>query len=843
MNKIVLIDGNSLINRAYYAMPKLINKAGKPTGAVYGFLSMLIKLVDEIEPTHIAVAFDLKAPTFRHKMYDEYKAGRHPMPEDLVEQMPLLKEVLASLNIKICELAGYEADDILGTLSVRFPDQTYIISGDKDILQLVSKSTEVWLAKKGITDMDKVTLAGMQLEGFLPHQVIEYKGLAGDNSDNIKGVRGIGEKTARNLLNEYKDIDGIYENIDKIKGKVHDNLVADKESAYFSKKLATIYTEVPIDCTLEDTKFIYPFNEKQLQKLNELEFSSLISRMKFENVEMVEEKQVELKTIENIQELQKVLSKTTDCIAINFDNSITFSLNNEVSYSVSIIEDLFNEGLTYDELISCLKPILEDKSVKKILFGAKDLMHKLSGYNVNINNYFDLLLAGYIIKSKNFTSVEELFSDFNIINPNSAKMFDLYKIELDNLNNENLVSLYEDVEMPLQKILFDMESQGVSIDTTILNRLGEEFVKELASLTDQIFELAGENFNINSPKQLGVILFEKLGLKTVKKTKTGYSTSEEVLLKLEGKHPIIELILRYRKIAKLNSTYIEGMRGLVEGGKIHTTYEQTVTKTGRLSSTNPNLQNIPARDSEGSKIREMFVASEGNTLLSADYSQIELRLLAHCSGDENLIKAYNSEADIHAKTASEIFAVDSKDVTPEMRRSAKAVNFGIIYGISGFGLATNLSIPVYVAQNYIDRYFVTYPKVKEYMESNVKFAKENGYVLTLFNRRRYIAEIMSSNYQVRSFGERAAMNMPLQGSAADLIKMATINVYNRLIRENLKAKLILQIHDELIIDTPLNEVDEVKKILKEEMEGVAKLDVPLIVDIGEGRTWLECKWE
>ena len=841
MNKIVLIDGNSLINRAYYAMPKLINKEGKPTGAVYGFLSMLIKLVDEIEPTHMAVAFDLKAPTFRHKMYDEYKAGRHPMPEDLVEQMPLLKEVLKCLNIQICELAGYEADDILGTLSTRFEDKTYIISGDKDILQLVSASTEVWLAKKGITDMDKVTLSGMQLEGFLPHQVIEYKGIAGDSSDNIKGVKGIGEKTARNLLQQYKTIDGIYENIDNIKGKVHDNLVADKESAYFSKKLATIYTEVPIECTLEDTEFLYPFNEVQLEMLNKLEFTSLISRMKFTNIPTVEEKQIEIKTIENKQELEKVLSNKTDCIAIDYSDNFTFSFDNSIAYSVTLAKDLFSEGLTFDELIECIKPIFEDDSTKKILFAVKDLMHNLASYNVKLNNYFDLLLAGYIIKSKNFSTIEELFNDFNILSPNSAKMFDLYTLELENLQNENLLSLYEDVEMPLQKILYDMEITGVCVDTSILNRLGDEFVKEISTLTNEIYDLAGEAFNINSPKQLGVILFEKLGLKAVKKTKTGYSTSEEVLQKLLGKHPIIELILRYRKIAKLNSTYIEGMRGLVEGGKIHTTYEQTVTKTGRLSSTNPNLQNIPARDSEGSKIREMFVASEGNTLLSADYSQIELRLLAHCSGDENLIKAYNSEADIHRKTASEIFSVPFSDVTSEMRRSAKAVNFGIIYGISGFGLATNLSIPVYVAQNYIDRYFVTYPKVREYMDSNVKFAKENGYVLTMFNRRRYIAEIMSSNYQVRSFGERAAMNMPLQGSAADLIKMATINVYNRLVKENLQAKLILQIHDELIVDTPLNEVNKVKQILKEEMEGVAKLSVPLIVDIGEGRTWLECK--
>ena len=842
MNKLVLIDGNSLINRAYYAMPKLLNKKGQSTGAVYGFLSMLNKLIEEVEPSHIAVAFDLKAPTFRHKMYKDYKAGRHPMPEDLVEQMPLLKEVLTVLNIKICELKGYEADDILGTLSKRFSDYCYIISGDKDILQLVSDTTEVWLAKKGITDMDKVSLKSMTEANFTPQKVIEYKGLAGDSSDNIKGVKGVGEKTARTLLEKYGSIDGIYEHIDEIKGKVQQNLIEDKESAYFSKELATIFTEVPLDCTIDDCKFVYPFNSVQMEKLNELEFTSLISRFKFEeNVVIQEQKQVEVQTIENIEDLQKVLSKIGDCIAINFEKDITFSLDSESCYNILIQENLFSEGLTFDEAVAILKPILENNNIKKIVFDCKKLMHNLSLYDIKINNYFDLLLAGYIIKSKNFASMDELFSDYNFINYNSATAFSLYNKEMEDLQNENLMSLYNDIEMPVEKILYMMEKQGVTVDIDILNKLGKQFLAELNELTTSIYDLAGESFNINSTKQLGEILFVKLGLKSSKKTKTGYSTNEEVLQKLIDKHPIIELILRYRKLSKLNSTYIEGIRGLVDNSKIHTTYEQTVTKTGRLSSTNPNLQNIPARDSEGSKIREMFVASKGNVLISADYSQIELRLLAHCSGDENLIKAYNKEADIHAKTASEIFGVNIQDVTSEMRRSAKAVNFGIIYGISGFGLATNLSVPVYVAQQYIDRYFLTYPKVKEYMEHNVEFAKENGYVLTLFNRRRYIAEIMSKNYQIRSFGERAAMNMPLQGSAADLIKMAMINVYNRLEKEKLNAKLILQIHDELIIDTPQEEVDKVRQILKEEMEGVAELKVPLIVDIGEGKTWLDCK--
>ena len=465
----------------------------------------------------------------------------------------------------------------------------------------------------------------------------------------------------------------------------------------------------------------------------------------------------------------------------------------------------------------------------------------LSAYNVELVNFYDVLLAGYVINSKNYKTIVDLFSDFGYTTVNVATYYVIMQKQKEEMQKQNLSSLYYDVELPLVNVLYSMEKEGVTVDINILNKLGESFSAELDMLTKEIYALVGEPFNINSPKQLGDVLFIKLGLKSGKKTKTGYSTGEEVLNKLVGTHPIIELILRYRKIAKLNSTYIEGMRGLVKGGKIHTTYQQTVTTTGRLSSTNPNLQNIPTRDSEGSKIREMFTASNGGYLVSADYSQIELRLLAHYAGDEKLIEAYNEEADIHARTASEIFGVNIKDVTKQMRRDAKAVNFGIIYGISGFGLASNLEIPRYKAQEYIDRYFETYPKVKEYMDKNVKFAKENGYVLTMLNRRRYIPEISSSNYQIRSFGERAAMNMPLQGSAADLIKLAMIGVYNRLNKEGLKAKLILQIHDELIIDCPKEEKETVKRILKEEMEGVAKLRVPLIADVGEGENWQQCK--
>lgn len=842
MNRIILIDGNSLINKAYYAMPTLMNKKGVPTGAVYGFLSMLNKMIEEIEPTHIVTAFDLKASTFRHKKYSEYKAGRRPMPEDLAVQIPLLKEVLTSFGVKICQLEGYEADDILGTLSKRFNDKTYVISGDKDTLQLVSESTEVWFAKKGITDVNKVTLDKMKTANFMPWQVIEYKALAGDSSDNIKGVAGVGEKTARELLEKYQSIDGVYEHIDEIKGKLKEKLELDKDSAYFSRELATIFTEVPIDCTLDDAKFNYPFKAQQVEILQELEFTSLISRFKVEGEIAVKEEVVcEEEIVKDSKKLQEVLSKCEESVAIRIDKEISFALGKEKYYTLEVSEDLFSEGLTFDETINLLKPILENKKIEKVVYEAKETKRLLSAYNVELVNFYDVLLAGYVINSKNNKTIVDLFSDFGYTTVNVATYYVIMQKQKEEMQKQNLSSLYYDVELPLVNVLYSMEKEGVTVDINILNKLGESFSAELDMLTKEIYALVGEPFNINSPKQLGDVLFIKLGLKSGKKTKTGYSTGEEVLNKLVGTHPIIELILRYRKIAKLNSTYIEGMRGLVKGGKIHTTYQQTVTTTGRLSSTNPNLQNIPTRDSEGSKIREMFTASNGGYLVSADYSQIELRLLAHYAGDEKLIEAYNEEADIHARTASEIFGVNIKDVTKQMRRDAKAVNFGIIYGISGFGLASNLEIPRYKAQEYIDRYFETYPKVKEYMDKNVKFAKENGYVLTMLNRRRYIPEISSSNYQLRSFGERAAMNMPLQGSAADLIKLAMIGVYNRLNKEGLKAKLILQIHDELIIDCPKEEKETVKRILKEEMEGVAKLRVPLIADVGEGENWQQCK--
>ncbi len=842
MNRIILIDGNSLINKAFYAMPSLMNKKGVPTGAVYGFLSMLNKMIEEIEPTHIVAAFDLKAPTFRHVKYAEYKAGRRPMPEDLVVQIPLLKEVLSALGIKICELKGYEADDILGTLSKRFNDKTYVISGDKDTLQLVTDTTEVWFAKKGITDVNKVTLEKMKAANFLPWQVIEYKALAGDSSDNIKGVAGVGEKTARELLEKYQSIDGVYEHIDEIKGKLKEKLEADKESAYFSRELATIFTDVPVECTLEDAEFKYPFTASQMEKLKELEFTSLIGRFKFDGeIAAAEEVEINEEIIKDSQKLQEVLSKCGNNIAIYIDKEISFAFDSATCYKLEVTEDLFSEGLTFDEGITYLKPILEDEKVEKLVFEAKENMHRLSSYGVKLTNFYDILLAGYVINSKNYKSIEELMGDFGYSTYSAPIFFNVYKKQKEELEKQNLADLYYNVELPLVTVLYDMEKAGVCVDVNILNELGKAFTEELEGLTKEIYNLVGEPFNINSPKQLGEVLFVKLGLKSGKKTKTGYSTGEEVLTKLVGEHPIIELILRYRKIAKLNSTYIEGMRGLIEGGKIHTTYQQTVTTTGRLSSTNPNLQNIPTRDSEGSKIREMFVATKGGYLISADYSQIELRLLAHYAGDEKLIEAYNEEADIHSRTASEIFGVDIKNVTKQMRRDAKAVNFGIIYGISGFGLASNLEIPRYKAQEYIDRYFKTYPKVKEYMDKNVKFAKENGYVLTMLNRRRYIPEISSSNYQLRSFGERAAMNMPLQGSAADLIKLAMISVSNRLKKEGLAAKLILQIHDELIIDCPTDEKERVKTLLKEEMEGVAKLRVPLIADVSEGENWQQCK--
>ena len=863
MSKIILLDSNSLINRAFYALPPLENKKGVFTNAIFGYLSMLARLILDHKPSHICAVFDLKAPTFRHKKYDLYKATRKPMPVELASQIPILKELLRELGITICEKEGYEADDIIGTIAKRYDEETIIVSGDRDVLQLVDENTVVFNTKRGVTDIKVYDLESLKEENLTPYKVIEYKALAGDNSDNIPGCPGVGEKTAFNLLDTYGGLDGIFENVENIKGKLGERLRDNKEQVYLSKELATIFTEVPLDIELTDIAFDRKvIGDKFFMHLKELECFKLIPRFdfdkRFEGIEPskinlgtpvkplgedslpFEEVKSEIKTvfIRDISSLNNYLSLCKQIISLEIGNSICFSFDGNTEYQVICSESLLDEGVNFDQAMLSFKHVLENENLTKIIFDVKDKMHSLQRYGVELKKpYEDVLLKSYLCNSNySYKSAEDMISanGFNEIASGILLYNNVLNIELD---KKELKSLYYDVELPLIKVLFDIEMNGFSIDLSVLEQLSQKYNEEIKSLINEIYELTGETFNINSNQQLGEILFDKLGLPHGKKTKTGYSVAAEILEELD--HPVVSLILRYRQIKKLQSTYIDGMRTVInkQTGKVHTIFKQCLTTTGRLSSTEPNLQNIPIRTEEGREIRKMFVASNGNVLVSADYSQIELRLLAHYSNDPVLVDAYNSNEDIHALTASKIHDVAIEEVTKSMRRSAKAVNFGIIYGISAFGLSKNIGIRPYEAKEFVDKYFDTYPSVKSYMDGNAKFAEENGYVRTLAGRIRYFPELRSSNRNIREFGKRAAMNMPLQGSAADIMKIAMIKVYNALKENNCKAKIILQVHDELVIDCPKEEISLVKKLLVENMQKAVQLNVPLIADAKEGDNW------
>ena len=863
MSKIILLDSNSLINRAFYALPPLENKKGVFTNAIFGYLSMLARLILDHKPSHICAVFDLKAPTFRHKKYDLYKATRKPMPVELASQIPILKELLRELGITICEKEGYEADDIIGTIAKRYDEETIIVSGDRDVLQLVDENTVVFNTKRGVTDIKVYDLESLKEENLTPYKVIEYKALAGDNSDNIPGCPGVGEKTAFNLLDTYGGLDGIFENVENIKGKLGERLRDNKEQVYLSKELATIFTEVPLDIELTDIAFDRKvIGDKFFMHLKELECFKLIPRFdfdkRFEGIEPskinlgtpvkplgedslpFEEVKSEIKTvfIRDISSLNNYLSLCKQIISLEIGKSICFSFDGNTEYQVICSESLLDEGVNFDQAMLSFKHVLENENVTKIIFDVKDKMHSLQRYGVELKKpYEDVLLKSYLCNSNySYKSAEDMISanGFNEIASGILLYNNVLNIELD---KKELKSLYYDVELPLIKVLFDIEMNGFSIDLSVLEQLSQKYNEEIKSLINEIYELTGETFNINSNQQLGEILFDKLGLPHGKKTKTGYSVAAEILEELD--HPVVSLILRYRQIKKLQSTYIDGMRTVInkQTGKVHTIFKQCLTTTGRLSSTEPNLQNIPIRTEEGREIRKMFVASNGNVLVSADYSQIELRLLAHYSNDPVLVDAYNSNEDIHALTASKIHDVAIEEVTKSMRRSAKAVNFGIIYGISAFGLSKNIGIRPYEAKEFVDKYFDTYPSVKSYMDGNAKFAEENGYVRTLAGRIRYFPELRSSNRNIREFGKRAAMNMPLQGSAADIMKIAMIKVYNALKENNCKAKIILQVHDELVIDCPKEEISLVKKLLVENMQKAVQLNVPLIADAKEGDNW------
>ena len=852
MEKLVLIDGNSLINRAFYAMPLLTTKDGKFTNGVYGFLTMFFKTLSEIKPDYAAVAFDLKAPTFRHKMYDEYKGTRKPMPDELRPQIPLLKEVLSFMGVKIVEKEGFEADDIIGTLAKNNEVSTVIITGDRDSFQLVDKTTEVHFTRRGITDVDVLTNANFhEKTGLNPEQIIDLKALMGDASDNIPGVPGIGEKTAKTLISDYGTLDGVYKNIDDIGGKLQEKLIAGKDLAYLSYTLATIKTDCDIPVSLTDMKVPKVFPPDVKAKFVALEFKSLYNKAElFENSPKpaTNAPAAPTATVINAEDLNAPpFIGSTEKIAVAItENSVNIS-DGKTEYVYKISENLLGDGFSRAAIITALKSVFCGDT-PLIAFDKKELRHLLFGYGIDLAAPCDdVSIMKYLT---DFTGKAETLNEviaYYGLN-DALPAFSLFAVfnTLDNkLAEEKVVDLYRDVELPLSDVLFDMETAGFKVDYAALERIGEKYRGMVEDYERTIREYAGdETLNINSPRQLGEVLFDKLKIGKGKKTKTGYSTGAEVLEGLENAHPIVPLILQYRKIQKLNSTYVEGFKPLIDRktGLIHTSFNQTTTSTGRLSSKEPNLQNIPVREEEGRELRKFFVPKDNDRILiSADYSQIELRLLAAFSGCKSLIDAFNAEKDIHAATAAKVFGVSLEKVTREMRSSAKAVNFGIIYGISEFGLAKNLKIAPYKAKGYIDAYFKEYPEVKEYMNKNVEFARETGYAVTMLGRRRYIREIHSANYNLRSFGERAAMNMPLQGSSADIIKLAMLGVSKRLKKEGLKSELILQIHDELIIDAYISEKEKVQKILVEEMENAVKLSVPLTVSVGSGKTWFDAK--
>ena len=875
MNRLLLIDGNSILNRAFYGLPDLTTSDGRHTNAVLGFLNIILKVIDEENATHVCVAFDLKEPTFRHKMFSEYKGTRHPMPDELREQVPLIKDVLKSMHIFTISKAGYEADDILGTLSRMGENNGYdvtILSGDRDLLQLATDKILIKIpkTKAGKTEIfnyyDKDVINEY---GVTPLIFIDMKGLMGDSSDNIPGVPGVGPKSAGKLLLDYGSMDGIYEHIDELKkSKMKDNLIEFKEQAYMSKELATIKLDCELDAKLEDMLYKDAFNEESYKMFSELEFKSLLTRFD-ESDKMIENFDFKINFVSDKKELSKLFDNDFDSFGFYYIENgselvcASFSFDNNNAYIIRLNGEI-DAGLINTHIIECLK---KNKRICSL-----DIKEELRFIELNPDyDIFDCGIGAYLINPlKDEYAHDDIAKEYlgltlptkkELIGKNEINMFTIeddniarfiaYQslipfmasdIILKKLNAMEMYRLYKDIELPCTFSLFEMEKNGIRVDGKALNEFGIKLKENIDILTKEIYELAGKEFNINSTKQLGEVLFEDLGLKSGKKTKTGYSTSVEVLEKIKGEHDIIPKILDYRQLTKLNSTYVEGLSVYIRpDGRIHGKFNQTVTATGRISSTEPNLQNIPTRLPLGREIRKVFIPEDGFVFLDADYSQIELRVLAHLSNDEALISAYKKGTDIHTITASEVFDVPIDEVDSLMRRKAKAVNFGIVYGISSFGLGQDLDISRKEAEGYINKYFDTYKNVKKYLDDVVKSAKDKGYSITMFNRKRPIPELKSSNFMTRSFGERCAMNSPIQGTAADIIKIAMINVDRELKNRGLKSKLVLQVHDELLIETKKEELEEVKELLKDNMMKAANLSVPLIVDMHDGESWFDAK--
>ena len=872
--KVLLLDGNSLAYRAFFALPPLTNDHGVHTNATYGFTMMLNKIIEEEQPTKMLVAFDAGKTTFRHESYGEYKGGRAKTPPELSEQFPYIRKLIDAYNIKRYELPNYEADDIIGTLAKQAEGQdieVIIVSGDKDLTQLATDRVTVYVTRKGITDIEKYTPAHIQEKWEIkPLQIIDMKGLMGDASDNIPGVPGVGEKTAIKLLKEYGSVEALYEKIDGMKAsKMKEKLVANEESAHLSKKLATIFVEAPIEVNLDELGYAGPNDEALRDIYQELGFKTLLNKTDF-NVEQKEQVAVDVEIVSEI-----TTDMLSDKMAVHVEMKDEHYHSTE-AFGIALVDDTHTLYVPIDAVLKSdvLKTWLSDESKQKYMSDLKAAQCLLARIDIELRGVtFDLLLAAYIanpsisgddvaILAKEFGYTElqqneevygkgakwtmpKLEALAEHVARKALAIWNVQPVLAAKLEENEQYELYNELELPLAKILGKMETNGITVQQETLSQMGQELTAQLNVIEEKIYELAGEKFNINSPKQLGVILFEKLELPVIKKTKTGYSTAADVLEKLQSKHDIVKHILNYRTLSKLNSTYIEGLMKEIhcEDSKVHTRFMQALTATGRLSSTDPNLQNIPIRLEEGRKIRKAFVPSNPDwVLFAADYSQIELRVLAHMCGDPALVEAFRNGMDIHTRTAMDVFGVDNPDdVTSLMRRTAKAVNFGIIYGISDYGLSQNLDITRKEANAFIENYLASFPGVKGYMDSIVEQAKKHGYVTTILNRRRYLPEINSSNFNLRSFAERTAMNTPIQGSAADIIKKAMIHMDARLREENMQAKLLLQVHDELIFEAPQNEIEKLQQIVPEVMESAIELNVPLKVDYSYGPTWYDAK--
>jgi len=878
---ILLIDGNSLVHRAFHAIPPLTTSKGLLTNAIYGFTSMLLKLLAKVRPERIAVAFDTGKKTFRHNDYDQYKAQRSPTPDDLRPQFPILKDVLRAMRIKIIEAEGYEADDLIGTLSAKAEQaglKTLIVTGDRDTLQLVSPLTRVLLTKKGISELDEYDESKIwDKYGITPKQYIDLKGMTGDPSDNVPGISGIGEKTAARLLKEYGTLEEILAHADELTGRTRELVKKFGHQAMFSKQIVTICREVPIDIDLEQCCWQGPDYKELLELFKKLEFKTLIKSIYFEgpnnngqktqkgknrrHQDVLAEPNVETYSVE-YRRLDTPATLRSFLKTVQNSGQVSIALAGNPSTGIdaagfAVEGDIacYLLDTSSEKAIELLRTICEDSAIKKYCHDGKKIIWLLHRHNIRLNHLaFDTMIASYLLNptSPNRELEDISLEHLNLVLPGGEEalparadcIMQLVRLLDAKLKIQEQDRLFYDVELPLVQVLGEMEINGVAVDKKQLEAMSEELGRSIEKLAEEIYRLAGQTFNINSPKQLGKILFEELKLPVIKKTKTGYSTDAEVLEELAISHDIVAKVLEYRQLTKLKSTYTDGLAALIDPktGRLHTSFHQTVTATGRLSSSEPNLQNIPIRLEHGRRIRKVFIPHrKGNLLLTADYSQIELRVLAHISGDPVLIDAFKKGEDIHTRTASEIFGVRPEEVTRELRSRAKAINFGIVYGLSDFGLARDAKVGRQEARQYIDNYFARYAGVKSYINRIVHEAREKGFVTTLLNRRRYLPDLFSPNRTVRSFGERTAINTPIQGSAADIIKLAMIKIHREIVEHNLKAKMILQVHDELIFDTPVEEVEQLKILVKQCMENALVLNVPLEVDIKIGPNWYDVK--